>query len=330
VTRIPSPRPRGPSRRSSMTWLGLPAASLCVLVWAACTQPEPVRPERPLTVSASLSTNEVRIGDIVELELKILHPADAALELPALEREAEIRVRNREVETRALDEAWARTTARYRLSSFAVGAHRLSTGVVQAVKRDGSVLTEPFPDIELRVLSLLAEGQSSLREIKDLVAWPRAIPRWVVALIAVGLLALVAAFLAARYLKRPHAKALEPPPPPAHEVALRALRALRARGWMEEGHVEPFFVELSRIVRHYLEDRFALHAPEQTTEEFIREAAESAALNQEHRALTAAFLTECDLVKFARHRPGRAEMESALDAAERLVKETRVAPREAA
>lgn len=109
---------------------------------------------------------------------------------------------------------------------------------------------------------------------------------------------------------------------PAHELALKALAALKSRGYMEEGKAELFYVELSAIVRLYLEQRFELHAPEQTTEEFIRSSSQSTALSQEHRQLTRDFLEQSDLVKFARFAPGQHDMQFALSAAERLVKET--------
>lgn len=79
---------------------------------------------------------------------------------------------------------------------------------------------------------------------------------------------------------------------------------------------------MSGIVRHYLEDRFGLRAPERTTEEFIRDALASRALSAAHRELVAGFLEQSDLVKFARHAPGQADMRNALDSAERLVRET--------
>ena len=45
-------------------------------------------------------------------------------------------------------------------------------------------------------------------------------------------------------------------------------------------------------------------------------------LSDAHRDLVAGFLEQSDLVKFARHAPGPADMRNALDSAERLVHET--------
>ena len=150
---------------------------------------------------------------------------------------------------------------------------------------------------------------------------PPPLPRWVWAIPTIILAALATALLVRAGLRRRRRRPAPPPPPP-HAAALDALARLRERGWIEAGAVEPFFVEVSRIVRVYIEGRFGLRAPEQTTEEFLRAAGASAALAPEARALAAAFLEQCDLVKFARARPGAAEMRGALAAAERLVRET--------
>jgi hypothetical protein len=85
--------------------------------------------------------------------------------------------------------------------------------------------------------------------------------------------------------------------------ALEALAALERRQVETEAEVAAFFVDVSAIVRRYIEDRFRLRAPELTTEEFLEVALRGPALVAEHRAELARFLEHADLVKFARHRP---------------------------
>lgn len=85
---------------------------------------------------------------------------------------------------------------------------------------------------------------------------------------------------------------------------------------------ERFATRVSEIARTYLEERFGLHAPERTTEEFLSELTTSVSLDSRHKELLAGFLTSCDLVKFARAEPGRAELEDLHASAERLVEET--------
>jgi len=105
-------------------------------------------------------------------------------------------------------------------------------------------------------------------------------------------------------------------------VALAALDALRARKLVEHGAFKDFYSTLSDIVRRYLEDRFHVRAPEMTTEEFLLTTSRDGRLAAPHRRLLGEFLTESDMVKFARHVPTIADSARAFEAARRFVDDT--------
>ena len=121
-------------------------------------------------------------------------------------------------------------------------------------------------------------------------------------------------------VRRRRAKTL-PPPPPAHEIAWEALRRLVAAKLIEAGEVERFFTALSAILREYVERRFAVRAPERTTEEFLREAAGHPALAGRRDGL-ARFLALADLVKFARHAPEESGVQASFTAVKEFVSQT--------
>jgi hypothetical protein len=81
---------------------------------------------------------------------------------------------------------------------------------------------------------------------------------------------------------------------------------------------------VSNVVRSYIEERFDLHAPDRTTEEFLEELRRTTVLHVDHKRLLEEFLTRCDLVKFARHEPTHPELQALLDAALRFIDETTV------
>lgn len=112
------------------------------------------------------------------------------------------------------------------------------------------------------------------------------------------------------------------PPKPAWDVALARLHELRLRNLPMQGQTERYYVDLSAILRYYLEDRFGLRAPEQTTPEFLDIAAQSGLLTAEQQEFMALFLRHSDRVKFARHEPSVVEMEQRLAEAERFVQNT--------
>jgi hypothetical protein len=147
-----------------------------------------------------------------------------------------------------------------------------------------------------------------IRDIKGLVPVPHSW-WWLLAIVAFGA---IAWWLWRR--KRPAVATETPVPLSAFEIALAALQRLRE----ENPPVEQFYTRLSDIIRHYIESQFGLRAPERTTEEFLAEST----LPGASMALLSTFLQESDLVKFARLRPGRDDMERAFDAAEKFVRET--------
>ncbi len=280
------------------------------------------RPSTSSPLSVGLSTNVIRVGDVFQLTLTSLLPPSDTLAAPDLARGKEVVVRNRTEKRRTLPDGRVQTTWKYDLASFVIGTHNIGTGVLQIVHSDGTSTATPFPTAEFSVRSMLADSNQSPRDIKDLEEWPGAFPRWLAGVVLISILALLAAVAMYRLLTKPRTILHYAPPPPPHETALNELKRLRAKGWIESENTEPFYVELSSIIRRYLENRFGLRAPERTTEEFIREASTSRLLSPDHQMLTCEFLEQCDLVKFARYRPRRADMQSGYDAAERLVRET--------
>lgn len=120
--------------------------------------------------------------------------------------------------------------------------------------------------------------------------------------------------------KKRKAAAATPPVPPATRARERLQAALQLIS-----QPEPFCVAVSTALRAYLEERFSLHAPERTTEEFLFELQSSEVLDANQKTSLTAFLSRCDLVKFARHEPPEAELLELHAAALRLIDET--APR---
>ena len=305
----------------------LAMCSAAALLVAGCSPPGPQAPALPagqdFSISAALSTNQIRIGDPVDLTLTAVHRDGTTVAFPDLANGKDVVVRDAKTESAAFTNGVRRTVQTVRLTSLTVTNHVLGEKASIRVSTPAGVQTNAVPFLSLEVVSSLAPGEKDPRPAKGgLAQWPAPPSRW--AWIALALLAaLGAAFLALRkFLTTPRTFLRLPPPVPPHQIALEAIEALRQKGWIEALQIEPFYVALSGIVRRYLEARFNLRAPERTTEEFIRDALSSRKLSDAHRDLVAGFFEQSDLVKFARHAPGQADMHNALDSAERLVRET--------
>jgi hypothetical protein len=141
--------------------------------------------------------------------------------------------------------------------------------------------------------------------------------------LAVAVIALLTvAFFVWQYYRNKTKTPIYVPPIPPH---LRARQALeRALSLISDP--KPFTTAVSNTLRTYLEERFTFRAPERTTEEFLYELQGTNLLTSEQKASLADFLSQCDLVKFAKYEPTETELRNLHEAALRLVNETE--PRE--
>jgi hypothetical protein len=110
-----------------------------------------------------------------------------------------------------------------------------------------------------------------------------------------------------------------PDGPPPHEAFLARLAALRSK----RGHwiAYPFAIEVSEILRGYLEARYAFSVRFQTSREFLELAATNPCLNTAHRATLRDFLSRCDLLKFAQGVATEAELAALIDTTEQFISE---------
>lgn len=220
--------------------------------------------------------------------------------------------RQRIIETYVLDPVWA---AEYRIYP------------VEVKYGDNESVTVPSP--ALRVRDLTEEEQAQVAQfvdIEDPLTPPGALAKnwkYIALGVAVAVAALAAIFVV--IWRRQRWRKPVPPAPP-WEVAYQRLRELDERRLPQEGEYEPYYVDLSWILRYYIEDRFRVHAPEQTTQEFLQTASGNGIFSPTQQQLLAAFLKHCDNVKFAQYVPNAEEMEQSFATVLQFVDETVPAP----
>lgn len=115
---------------------------------------------------------------------------------------------------------------------------------------------------------------------------------------------------------------------PPDVVARQRLAAIRHL--IEEGRHQEFVVEVSSILREYIEARFGLKAPSLSTEEFLFEAERGSHLDPRWRESLGDFLQQCDRVKFALAHLQPPRMEVLHTTAETFIDATATAPAAAA
>lgn len=182
------------------------------------------------------------------------------------------------------------------------------------------ITTEP---IDIEVASLLGEQRAELKiaDIEGVVEMP-AKPSywWVWVLGAAGAIAAAGFWI---HLRHKRIKELVRIFKPAHEIAYERLRALIRQDLVKAGKVKEFYERLSDILRHYIEHRFNLRAPERTTEEFLAELPSAGVLAQSEQERLGEFLRHCDLVKFAKYNPTPEQIQKTFDLVKNFIETTK-------
>jgi len=157
------------------------------------------------------------------------------------------------------------------------------------------------------------------------IAPPAPLPRsavswlpWLLGVLAIGLAVLAA--LAWRRWRRPRPAATTLRP--AHLLALAELERLQGQLSTDPPGSNEAYVRLADILRRYVVWRFGLRADAKTTEELLASADRSGGLIAARRHLIGPVLAACDLVKFARHRPGPGDLQVRLRQARDFVEQT--------
>ncbi|MBI3270216.1 MAG: hypothetical protein HYZ53_14495 [Planctomycetes bacterium] len=186
---------------------------------------------------------------------------------------------------------------------------------------DGKEHTLESEALVVTVQSVAGKDAPSLADLKPR-AGPVTLPRSGLPIAAwlggAGLLALAGAGVGLTlWRRRRRAGANEKRLSPEEQAYLELERLLASR--LVETDVKLFYVELTGIVRRYLEQKTGLRAPKETTEEFLRDLGRMESFPDADRGRLRAFLESADLVKFAAASPGKAEVEASFGRAKALV-----------
>jgi hypothetical protein len=104
------------------------------------------------------------------------------------------------------------------------------------------------------------------------------------------------------------------------EWALEQLDRVKDRQLIENDAFKEFHIEVSNIIRVYLEQKFSILALESTTSELIHELQQRKSAEENYIMLLRRFLEVCDLVKFAKYRASSRECYDVLNDAYGMVK----------
>jgi hypothetical protein len=181
---------------------------------------------------------------------------------------------------------------------------RLSIPRLPIIYKDSSLAPDSTDAFRVFVLSVLAEGDTLLRDIKPLERYRFQAPIWLYILLLLIVILIAVYLLIKRPKKAAPTKAkqpiISPKVIPSWEKALSQLNALLKQDLLEKGDILGFHFALSEILRVFLEDMYNFAALEMTAPEIV------AHISKHHIAYSTEikdFLYYCDLVKFAKALP---------------------------
>lgn len=192
----------------------------------------------------------------------------------------------------------------YNVTTFALDSARLPP---MRVSFDGGAAEAFTPAVTLPVKSMVTQEATGIRDLADPVEF--GIPPWPYVLLGIAVVILAGLIWYFFIRRRPPEvivrQAADPTRPP-HKVALARLRALETAPLVTRSQIEAYYVELSDIVRTYLEHRLGVLALESTTREIgqalvdgeVRHMVPAGLPSQVDRILSLS-----DLVKFADYSP---------------------------
>jgi len=298
-------------------WLRSSIPILFALGWAWAAPAQ-------VDVSVSLSPPVVPFHKPATLELVVESPVTLDVTIPDLrESLGELDVAGTPGHKRELvGEDRVRVTEQYVLEPVDVTDHAISP---VRVTWNGGEAVVAIPGLRVRELTeaelaAAQEFQSALPGGPGVETGP-GVPTWAIALGVAGILAAAALAVWVWRRRRVLESGLEVGPSP-WELARDRLALLAARQLPQQNKFDAYYVDLSAILRYYIEGRFHLHAPERTTQEFLEESLGQGYFTGDQEVFLSRFLRLCDRVKFARFRPDLEETQRSFEQVAAFVEET--------
>ncbi|MHC4754067.1 MAG: hypothetical protein ACYTBP_02890 [Planctomycetota bacterium] len=282
----------------------------------------------PLSVNVRLDKSKLTIAETLLLEFEAAIEPDYEVRMPNVDKVLENFgiVDWNNLGDRLDENNNVVSTYRYRLEPFLSGNYEIPTFTfefhdVNSVEDKKYELSTEL--IQVEVTSLLGQQRAELviEDIEDVVGMTQKTSFWWIwVLIGACITAATVVWL---FIRRKRAAKFIRIFKPAHEIAYDRLRALAKENLVEAGRIKEFYERISSILRHYIEHRFDLRAPERTTEEFLAELQYTDVLSESDKKSLEEFLTHCDLVKFARHNPTTAQIQRTFNLVKEFIEKTK-------
>ncbi len=273
---------------------------------------------------AYVDKSSITIGEKVTYTLEIDADNDLEAEFPSyVSGLGGFAVKDFGKDDKRIGKQRSRKTQWYLLDTYTTGSYVIPEQSVRVKLANGQIQVLRSPQIFVEVESVMDDGEkeAGLRDIKGPLTVNAEAPVIFAAVIAFIILAAAGIILWKLYVKKFSAGKIEPAFTP-REIASRELGRIDSLGLIDKGKIKEYYYLVSLALRTYLENRFFLKAPEQTTEEFLESVVYSGKLEVRHINILKEYLNHCDLVKYAEFNPGKPQAELLLETTRHFIEET--------
>jgi len=283
----------------------------------------------PATLFLDIERKEITVAERLNLKITMVVDEDYEVKLPGFGEKLEQFgiVDYRTTQPELTEDNRKEVSRSYVLEPFLSGEYIIPSMEVSfwnKQEEEAGAHQIETPEATVTVRSLLPEDleEVKLNEIKPPVPFPRSFSLWIwlgigSALVVAGIAVVVILIRRRRKVEEVWSQRVL-----AHELAYEALRRLVAEDLVKKGEIKVFYQRLSGVIRHYIENRFGLRAPEQTTEEFLTGLEVMREFPGTYKPLLKTFLNHCDLVKFAEHQPRAEDIQKTFDSCKAFIKGT--------
>jgi hypothetical protein len=211
----------------------------------------------------------------------------------------------------------------YTITSFDTGVYVLPQFTIHTKAGDFKTGT-----VTLQIKSVPVDTTKAFYDIKQPFAvsynlWDWLKDHWLAVVIVLAIILLVLGIV--YYIKnKPKIGPIIPAAPilSIDTIALNKLQELLNKKLWQQNEVKLYYIELTEILREYMEKRYHIKAHEQTTDEILFSLKRSN-ITKESLALLKQILTLADLVKFAKQQPTPFENEQSMEHAVNFVNQTK-------
>lgn len=277
------------------------------------------------TATASLDNNSILIGKQVHLILELKHNANQVFHWPSIpDTLGKIEIVSRgSVDTiRPTDSTILERKQVLTITAFDSGYFVIPPFDFIQVNGSDTFKASTNP-LLLTVMIMPIDTTKAIHDIKGLAEVPfnwRDYISYILISLAVVMLILAGIYIYYRFWKKVKVEVFASKPKiPAHEVALAALRKLDDEKQWQSGRFKLYHSSISEIIRTFIEQRWQVHAMEQTTDEIMNQH-RILELETESKKHLEALLKLSDLAKFAKLQPLANENEQSMRDAVNFVK----------